>query len=151
MKYYYVKNTHGFGFFTTNMSVTNFVTGINNNKTAMRYGITADTRYVATNTDPDTEHPELETVTRWIKIRNTCGNDLDASEILSDDAIIQDLTEKISNSSTVSEIINIIIEVLNNNGIECTKDDIAQILKTNPDSEDLGGGVIVYSSYLIVS
>lgn len=153
MKYYYVPrpNSHGVGFYTTSMSVTDFVTGINNNRTAIRYGITADTRYVATNTEPDTEHPELGGVTRWIRIRNTRGNDLDASKILSDDTIIQELIEKISNSSAASEIINILVEVLNNNDIECTKDDIAQILKTNPDSEDLGGGVIVYSSYLIVS
>ena len=96
------------------------------------------------------EKPKAQPGIRLIYVNNK--NSVNITRILKENPELADeIREKLSESGTAEKVVEIICEVISEYGAGLSEEEIKGAMQANADEEPVGGAVIVYNNYLIVS
>lgn len=142
---YYPHPIHDVAFYaeTQKMTVTEFVEVINR-----KYRLHATTSYVGTSNTP----PQINFQGKLYHITNKMAALDDAMDrIPQKPELLKELSHRLEKNTNASAILDLFIETASEFGIELEKEALLELQTAEADAESLGGAVIVYGNYLIIS
>lgn len=141
------RNANVFVFYTlgSTMSVGDFVRRINRSQIARDNHIHADTR----NVGRQNVVPHANTGGHLVHI--TVADESLSDKLKNDPEFIDKLTDKLYESGTVDQVLDMLVNTVAEGGMMLTKEELKDRIMADSDNEAVAGAIIVYENYLVIS